>query len=113
MDGISGDDHPGGLPLACTLGADDGRSRLQRWQRLNGRATPTARLHGGELEIRYQPEVGVHEELTELAAAEQACCAFAQWRVTTVDDHPTLQVTGAPEALAPIAALFRAAIVWR
>jgi hypothetical protein len=97
------------LPLACTLGPDDGRARSLRWQRLHERATPVARLDGGRLEVRYRPGPGVREELSALADAERSCCSFAEWTVRVVDGEPTLRVTAAPEALAPIAALFRAA----
>lgn len=99
------------LPLACTLGPEDGRSRLLRWQRLHEIAAPVAHGHGGKLEVRYQPGPGVHEELAQLAAAEQACCSFVVWRVSAVEGHPVLHVTApaqTPEAVAPIAALFAA-----
>lgn len=97
------------LPLACTLGPEDGRSRLLRWQRLHAAAAPVAHLDGGRLEVRYQPGLGVGAELAELAAAEQSCCSFATWSVSEVEGHPVLQVVspeGVPNAVAPIAALF-------
>lgn len=93
------------LPIACTLGPDDGRSRMHRWQQLHERAAPAAHLDGGCLEVRYQPGPGVQEELVSLADAERACCSFAAWTVTSVDGRPTLRVTAAPDALAPVAAL--------
>ena len=99
------------LPVACTLGPEDGRARLLRWQRLHDTAAPVARLRDGRLEVRYQPGQGVREELADLAAAEQTCCAFVTWSVTEVQGHPTLRVTApadAPEAVAPIAAAFGA-----
>jgi len=99
------------LPLACTLGPDDGRSRLLRWQRLHKAAGPVAHLDGGRLEVRYQPGPGVRAELAELAAAEQTCCSFATWNVSEVEGHPVLHVvspTDTPEAVATIVALFGA-----
>jgi hypothetical protein len=96
------------LPVACTLGPDDGRSRLLRWQRLHDLATPVTHLQGGHLEVRYQPIRGIQEELVSLVAAEQTCCTFAKWNVTTVEGNPVLHVTTSPEAVAPIAALFGA-----
>ena len=99
------------LRLACTLGPEDGRPRLLRWQRLHEAADPVAHLDGGRLEVRYQPGPGIRAELAELAAAEQTCCSFATWSVAEADGHPVLHVVSAldtPEAVAPIAALFGA-----
>ncbi len=111
MDGVPDGTRPSPLPLACTLGPDDGRSRLLRWQRLNRIATHAAHFDDGQLEVRYQPGPGVQEELAALAAAEQECCSFAVWSVSVVGGQPVLNVrapTGAPDAVAPIAALFGA-----
>lgn len=97
------------LPLACTLGAQDGRSRMLRWQRLHETAGPVARLDAGRLEVRYQPCPDVQAELAELAAAEQTCCSFATWSVSEVQGRPVLHVvspTDNPNAVSPIAALF-------
>jgi len=102
----------GDVPVACTLGLDDGRARLRRWQRLNESATPSARIVAGTLQVRYQPGPGVQEELTDLAAAEQICCSFVSWSVTSSDGQPVLQVSApaeAPDAVAPSAAMFGAA----
>lgn len=108
MDGASDARQRSSLPVACSLGPDDSRSRLLRWQRLHELANPVGDLDGGRLVVRYQPGPGVEEELIELAAAEQSCCPFAEWRVSTVAGHPVLQVTAEPQSIAPIAALFRA-----
>jgi len=99
------------LPVACTLGPDDGRSRMLRWRRLHEAAGPVADLDAGRLEVRYQPGPGVWAELADLAAAEQTCCSFATWSVSEVEGQPVLRVvspSGTPEAVAPIAALFGA-----
>ena len=48
-----------------------------------------------------------------MAAAEQTCCAFVTWSVSVVEDHPVLHVRApaeAPDAVAPIAALFGATL---
>ena len=99
------------LPLACTLGPDDGRSRMLRWRELHEAANPVARVDAGRLEVRYQPGPGVCAELADLAAAEQNCCSFVTWSVSQVEGQPVLHVvspTDTPEAIAPIAALFGA-----
>ena len=78
------------LPLACTLGPDDGAMRIDRWQALADTATPSARRVGHQLEVRYQPGPGVREELEALAAAEAKCCSFVTWAVTQEGVHPVL-----------------------
>jgi uncharacterized protein (TIGR03086 family) len=102
----------GAAPVACTLGADDAAARWGRWQQLHHKVAPVAHCGDGVLEVCYPPEPGVVEELTALAAAEQACCSFATWTVTAVEGQPVLRVAApaeAPEAIDPIAALFDAA----
>jgi len=97
------------LPLACTLGSDDGAARMARWQRLADTATPSPRRAGHQLEVRYQPGPGVREELEALAAAEAKCCSFVAWAVTQDGDQAVLHVTAdprTPDDVAPIAALF-------
>ena len=96
------------LPVACTLTPDDVPARMQRWQRLHERAAPVALLQDGRLEVRYRAGDGVLDELRELAAAEQTCCAFATWSVADDAAGPTLVVAAPdqPDALAGVAALF-------
>lgn len=99
------------LPLACTLGSDDGPARMRRWQALADKGRPTARRSGHRLEVRYQPEAGVRDELQSLAAAERQCCKFVAWDVIQDAAHAVLVVTAdprRPDDIAPIADLFRA-----
>lgn len=84
------------LPVACTLGLEDGAERMSRWKRLVERAAPTGRRMGRELEMRFQPGQGVQQELEALAAAEAQCCSFVAWTVLVDDKQPVLRVT-APE----------------
>lgn len=103
--------EPPSLPLACDLGRQDGQARLLRWQALHRYAAPTVELHDGEFEVRYQPMLGAYEELAALANAEQQCCSFVKWSVAEVAGRPVLRVIApptAPEAVEPIAALFKA-----
>jgi hypothetical protein len=73
---------PLGLPLACTLGPDDGAARLRRWQILAEKSPPRAQRSGNMLEVRWQLQAGVKDELEALAAAERQCCSFVSWGVT-------------------------------
>lgn len=104
-------DDPGELPVACTLGPDDGPARMRRWRRLADGSKPTASRNGRTLEVHFEPGAGVHGELAALAAVEQDCCSFVTWEVTEDDGHPVLRVhaeSGSPDDVAPIAAMFGA-----
>jgi hypothetical protein len=84
---------------------------MRRWQDLAQKGHPSARRSGHRLEVRYQPEPGVREELEALAAAERQCCAFVAWDVSQEGRDPVLHVIAdpsAPDDVAPIAALFGA-----
>lgn len=111
VDDPSGAAQRGELPVACTLGASEGPSRLQRWQHLHEVAIPVAQLTNGELEVRYQSGPGVLAELRDLVAEERVCCAFVSWAVTEDSGQPVLRVTsphGSPQDIEPIAAMFAA-----
>jgi hypothetical protein len=102
------------LPVACTLGLKDGEERMRRWRRLFERTTPIARQTDREIEVKFQPGDGVHEELLALAAAEQHCCAFVAWNVVLEAGKPVLRVVApqdTPEEIDSIARAF-AVIVW-
>lgn len=99
------------LPVACTLGRDDGAARMGRWQALAAAAHPTASREGHTLEVRFEHGLGIHAELEALASAEQQCCSFVNWTVTEEDGQPVLRVLAkpdSPEDVAFIAALFGA-----
>ena len=99
------------LPLACTLGPQDGPARLRRWQALHRSAPPVSSARDGVLEVRYPGHPGVLDEVRALAAAEQTCCAFVDWSVAEVGGDVLLTVrapAGTPEAVEPITALFTA-----
>lgn len=107
---ITRDPH-GELPVACTLGPNDGVKRMRRWQELADANNPIASRDRGTLEVRFEPGVGVLDELASLAAAEQQCCSFVTWAVTEDNGRPLLRVLAKPESpddIAPIAALFGA-----
>ncbi len=99
------------VPIACTLSPDDGATRMRRWEALSEKGRPNARRRGHMLQVRYQPDLGIREELEALAAAERQCCSFVSWTVSQDQDHVVLHVTadlGAPDDVPPIAALFGA-----
>jgi hypothetical protein len=99
------------LPMACTLGPDDGAARMQRWKALSASGRLGAQRSGHLLEVLYKPEPGLFEELQALAAAERQCCSFAEWNVTQDEERVVLHIRANPERpddIAMLAALFRA-----
>ncbi len=100
--------HPE-IPVACTLGPEDGTERMRRWQQLVQHAKPTTRRIGHQLEVQFRPGSGVRDELEALAAAEQQCCAFVAWTVAVDTGQPVLHVTASseqPDDIEPIMSLF-------
>lgn len=81
------------LPVACSLGPDDGPARLRRWQRLADTANPVALRDGPQLKVRFEPSPGVREEFETLAAAEAECCSFVSWSVVQDGAAPVLLLT--------------------
>ncbi len=99
------------MPVACTLGPNDGAARMQRWHELSAQGRPTTRRRGHLLEVRYNASHGIREELEALAAAERECCPFVAWTVDQEESHVVLRVEAdpaRPDDVAPIAALFGA-----
>lgn len=79
---------------ACTLGADDGRTRMLRWRALAEVARPVARRIGSVLEVSYP--FGAGEELESLVAAERQCCPFVGWDIVRRGDAFVLQIAADP-----------------
>jgi MerR family copper efflux transcriptional regulator len=94
------------LPIACTLGLDDGAGRMQRWRALSAQGHPSARRDADRLIVRYRNEQGVREELDALAAAERQCCSFADWKVAQEGGHVVLRIASSPDGIAALAELF-------
>jgi len=100
------------LPVACTLGLEDGAERKRRWKQLAEVAMAAARRIGRELEVRFRPGPAVQDELEQLVAAEAQCCAFVAWTVLVDGGQPVLRVTAPqdkPEDIESIASASGAA----
>jgi hypothetical protein len=94
---------------ACSLGADDGRTRMLRWRALAEAAGPAARRIGPVLEISYP--LDVRQELESLVAAERQCCQFVGWDIMRRGDTLVLQIAadpGRPDDIDSFAELFGA-----
>jgi hypothetical protein len=95
---------------ACTLGPDDGRARVLRWQQLAAVTRPVSRRSGPIVEVSYP--LDAHEELESLVTAERQCCQFVEWDIVRRADTVVLRIAadpGRPDDVEPLAALFGAA----
>lgn len=92
-------------PVACTLQGGEQIARRERWLRLTELALleKTTTEHGAEL--RFRGGGAVLAELTELAALECECCAFARWKVSELDDAIRLEVETEPDKAPAVWAL--------
>ncbi len=85
-------------PIACTLNTGDLAARQRRWRTLADHALMDVATAGDGLLLRFRPGPDVLAELRELAAAERACCAFAQWAVHGDDQASVLRISGGSAA---------------
>jgi hypothetical protein len=82
------------LPIACTLGPDDGADRLREWRTLL-MSHRTGRNRGdGYLEVRFRTDDEAARQLDRLVAAERDCCSFVDWSVDSRDGELVLTITG-------------------
>ena len=99
------------LPLACTLGPDDGAARIQRWKALSAKGPSRLDVAAMSSRSATRPSPGIREELQALAAAERRCCSFADWQVTDEEDQLVLRISAdpaRPDEIAMFAVLFGA-----
>jgi len=83
--------------IVCTLTDDDARERLGAYARLFAAAFDGRERTASGMRWWLRAEPGIGEQARDLAARENACCAFlrntitetgdrVRWDVTTVDD---------------------------
>jgi hypothetical protein len=90
--------------IACTLGAESLRGRLEDWQSLLTHAVDRREIDGG---VRVEFEAGVPtDELIRLVAAEQACCQFFRFAITVDTRGIALEITAPPDARPVVESLF-------
>jgi hypothetical protein len=93
-------------PIACTLGAESLRGRLEDWQSLLTHAADRREIDGG---VRVEFEAGVPtDELMRLVAAEQDCCQFFRFAITVDTRGIALEVTAPADARSIVESLFGA-----
>lgn len=92
------------VPIACTLGAQSMRGRLDEWQRLLAHVEQRELIDGG-LRATFGPATPL-DELMRLAAAEQDCCQFLTFAITIDSRGVALEVRAPDDGLPVLHALF-------
>lgn len=90
------------LPIACTLGADDGRQRVEEWRDVVRRSGAGARREPGLITLQFKDDANVAAELARLVSAERDCCAFLGWELVHGSDGWVVHITGTDEELATV-----------
>lgn len=95
-------------PIACSLDAQRLASRRGEWEQLcRDFMTGLLRTARG-VELRFGPGLVPAAELRRLVALEMDCCSFASWTVQERDNKLVLTVSGPPDAVPALHALFSA-----
>lgn len=87
------------LPVACTLGPDDGSTRLKEWRQIASGASTGRHQRPGRLTLTFRNDPPVATELARLVEAERICCSFLGWALTHVGDEWHLEITGSDAEL--------------
>ncbi|MCY1169445.1 hypothetical protein D9M73_94740 [compost metagenome] len=91
-------------PIACTLGADDLKARLDRIAELARQHLLTQRQEGGALHLLYAGAAA--PQLKEIVSLEQQCCAFLKFEIAERAKVVELTITAPPDAGEFAGALF-------
>ena len=94
------------LPVACSLGSDSLRGRLDEWQNLLQHAVGRRATDDG-VRVEFDSAVPTGE-LMRLVAAEQACCQFFRFAITVDTRGIALEVRAPSEARPIVESLFGA-----
>jgi hypothetical protein len=94
------------LPLvACSLGAEDQRARLEAWRSLLASAASRAGVPGG-MSYVFRPASVFVQRVRELAEAEHDCCTFLDFEIVEQSDELRLTVTSHPAGQAALRFIF-------
>ena len=98
-------DGPEATPIACSLDAGAMQDRLADWRALLDLALAREPVDGG-IRLRFAADPGVAAALGRLATAEQACCAFFDFRLRIAGPQLEFEVRTPPDAGDLVTALF-------
>lgn len=102
------DEHAATTPVACSLEPEAVPGRVDDWQHMLARATSRTAIDGG-VALHFPATPDVAGELARLAAAEQQCCAFFDFRITIAGPAIVLEVRAPADAHDVVTAMFGAA----
>lgn len=94
------------VEVACMLGSAELTRQHDRWALLRAGAELERTETADGLRVRFRGDPSVERELRALTAIENACCAWAHWRVETAAGEVVLDVTSSGDGVAAAQALF-------
>ncbi|MEU2406547.1 heavy metal-responsive transcriptional regulator [Streptomyces rubiginosohelvolus] len=95
------------VPVACTLGGAELGERTAQWQQLVGKAEEREEIPDG-VRLSFPSGAELAGEVAALAAAEQGCCAFFDFRLHLTPTALQLEVRAPESAAGMLADLFGA-----
>jgi hypothetical protein len=98
------------VPIACTLGLSDLKTRLGELASLNSDALRHHERRGLELELVYAVEA--RERVHEMVRREKECCAFLNFELREDGENVRL-IIRAPESARAVATLVFATFIGR
>ncbi|MGW4028603.1 heavy metal-responsive transcriptional regulator [Streptomyces sp. NPDC004838] len=93
------------VPVACTLGGAELGERTQQWRQLTGKAEGREKINDG-VRLSFPAGAELAGEVAALAAAEQGCCAFFDFRLHLTPTALQLEVRAPESAAEMLADLF-------
>lgn len=94
------------LVVACTLDRAGSEKQSRRWRELRARAELRQLETPQGKRVYFRADEGVHRELGELAAVENECCSWAQWKVEALKSEIVLHVTSTAHGVEVIHQMF-------
>ncbi|MFF9141008.1 heavy metal-responsive transcriptional regulator [Streptomyces albogriseolus] len=95
------------IPVACTLGGAELGERTRQWQQLVGKVEGREEIDDG-VRLSFPAGADLAGEVAALAAAEQGCCAFFDFRLHLTPTALQLEVRAPESAAGMLADLFGA-----
>jgi hypothetical protein len=95
------------LPVACSLDAAQFRSQSDRWERLLADAAVQRVETGDGLRVRFRADAKTVDELQQLVAVENGCCAWASWTVAPGEGCAEVVVSSTGDGIAALHAMLR------
>jgi hypothetical protein len=94
------------LVVACALDKAGLEKQSRRWRELRLRAEVRQLATPQGKRMYFRADEGVLKELDELAAVENDCCSWAQWKVEPLQDEIVLHVTSTAHGVEVIHGMF-------